>query len=104
MDQGESLGSIERDTKILRETCRRWRDDPTYREATYEYNPEFNYDANDIIDRSVVAHELCCHEPNPDERLELMLAIVGLHYEPEAKSGGWVTASAYSKRNREGAE
>jgi hypothetical protein len=85
LDQGVTVSHAAREMKLRREAIRRWRDDPRYREATYEFDPDFNYDYDDLTDRSVVAHALCRVEPNPDERLDMMLAIVGLSYEPEPR-------------------
>lgn len=100
LDQGVSVSYAAREMKVLRESVRRWRDDPTYREATYEYNPDFNYDINDLTDRAVVAHALCRAEPNPDERLDLMLAVVGLHVEDEPRDQ---QQNGNRRRNRKGA-
>jgi hypothetical protein len=79
LDIGGSVSYAAWELGVPRTTIRRWRDDPAYREATFEHNPDFNYNPDDLTDRSIVAHALCRVEPNPDERLDMVLAIVGLH-------------------------
>jgi hypothetical protein len=78
VDDGTSLHEITRRTGIDRQTVRRWRDDPRYREATYEYDELFPYDEDDLVDRSIVAQHLCTQTPDPWERLALLMAVVGL--------------------------
>jgi hypothetical protein len=77
MDEGTPLKQISRDTGHHRSTIRRWRDDPSYREATYEYDPEFTYDQDDLMDRAVVAHHLCTETPDRGERAALLMAVIG---------------------------
>lgn len=77
LDEGLPLKQISRETGVDRQTMRRWRDDPRYREATLEYDADFPYDHNDILDRAVVAHHLCTLTPDPMERLDLLMAAVG---------------------------
>jgi len=95
LDAGGTLSYAAWEQKLPRTTIRRWRNRPEYREATFEYNPDFVYDPDDLIDRSIVAHALCVAEPNPDERLDMMLAIVGLHRVDEPKES--MRSSRYQK-------
>lgn len=52
-----------------------WIEDPKYREATFEYDPDVDYDYHDLIDRSVVTHYLCTQTPFREDRLELVAAL-----------------------------
>jgi hypothetical protein len=78
LDEGVSIRQIERDTGYTRQTIKRWRDEPVYREATYEYNYRFTYSENDLLDRAVVAHSLCTQTESPVDRLDLLCAVVGI--------------------------
>lgn len=71
------IKQIERDTGRTVQTIRRWRDEPQYREATFEYDEAFEYDYDDLLDRAVVAQHLCSLTPDIGERLDLLMAVVG---------------------------
>lgn len=76
LDEGEAVHAIHKETGLTRQTIRRWRDDPKYREATLEFDPSFPYDHTDLYDRAVVAQHLCRQTTDPGERLDLLMAAV----------------------------
>lgn len=78
LDDGTGPVEVARVCGLSRQTIRRWRDMPKYREATYEYNDDFHYDADDPTDCSVVAHHLCTMISDVSERMEMMLAGAGI--------------------------
>lgn len=83
LDEGMSVKRIERETTHTRQTIRRWRDDPRFRDATFEYDPNFNYDHTDLEDRAVVAHHLCTQTTDVGERLDLVMAVAGVGVETD---------------------
>lgn len=74
---GMSLRAVHQETGVDRQTIRRWRDDPKYREATLEYDPSFPYSIDDLLDRATVAQHLASQTTDVGERLDLLMAAVG---------------------------
>lgn len=77
LDEGAALNAVHRETGVDRQTIRRWRDNPKYREATLEFDPSFPYDHTDLFDRNVVAQHLASQTTDVGERLDLLMAAVG---------------------------
>lgn len=72
-------------TRITRQTLRRWRDEPRFRNATYEYDPAFEYDPNDLLDRATIAADLCKTSDSVGERFDIMLAAID-GFQPDLKT------------------
>jgi uncharacterized protein YueI len=100
LDSGMTVNEVQRQTRLNKETIRRWRDDPRYREATFEYNDEFDYDAEDATDRSVVAQYLCNTTLDLVERLEYMFASAGVTTEVQDDNSTDHKPRYYTKGNR----
>lgn len=81
LDAGTPIKVLSKQTGVNRATIRRWRDDPRFRNATFEYDEDFDYDDDDLADRSVVAHHLCTLTLDLTERLEMVLASAGINLE-----------------------
>ncbi len=86
--EGVPLKQLSRETGYGRRILRRCRDDERFAEATFEYDPVFEYDETDLLDRAVVAHHLC-REATPGERLDLLFAVIADQdpIEPVTKAG-----------------
>lgn len=89
IDSGTSLREVERASGHSRCTLRAWRDDPRYRDATFEFNPAFTYDHTDLLDRATVAQHLCSETPLVEERLDLLSAVIGDTYDIEPDIRGY---------------
>lgn len=98
VDEGMTHTQIRQETGHDRQTLRRWRDDPRYREATMEYDPAFRYDYSDLMDRATVAQHLCTETPHVGERFDLLMAAVGapsehdefsIPYGKQSRRKGW---------------
>lgn len=76
LDEGFSVQEVSHQTGHTAQTIRRWKNDPKFREATFEYDAAMRYDETDLLDRATVAQYLCI-EASPSERLNLLFAVVG---------------------------
>jgi DNA invertase Pin-like site-specific DNA recombinase len=83
IDEGTPLSHAARGHKITRGTAYRWILEPKYRDATFEYDPTFPYDYEDITDRAVVAQHLCTQTTDIGERLDLLFAVLGTEQETD---------------------
>lgn len=76
MDSGIPVEDVIDSSRRRPETVRAWIEDPRFREATFEFDPEMTYDYYDLTDRSIVTHHLCTQTLSKDERLDLLAALV----------------------------
>lgn len=82
LDAGATVTATARKTGHKSDTVKRWRDIAAYREATYEYDPNFDYNPDDLLDRATVAAHLCQREWDPAERQELLFRALD-SFDPE---------------------
>lgn len=104
LDGGTGPTEVSRISGISRQTIKKWRDTPKYREATYEYDETFTYDAEDVTDCGVVAHHLCTMITDVGERLEMMLAGAGVKTAVQDDNSSDFKPVYHSKVNRKRAE